>query len=89
MASPPKLQEWYTLGMRRFVLNRTEDESGVSGTGIVAEGIMFSDGRVVMRWCVGEHRSTSSFDSIEDVLGIHGHEGKTQVKWIDNQTLAL
>lgn len=34
--------------MRRFELHREEDVSGVSGTGVVAEGVAFSDGRVLM-----------------------------------------
>lgn len=34
--------------MKRFHLVRKEDASGVSGTGHVAEGIMFSDGKVVI-----------------------------------------
>ena len=35
---------------RAFVLQRNEDETGVSGTGIVAEGVEFSDGTVALRW---------------------------------------
>jgi hypothetical protein len=35
--------------MRLFLLIRNEDVSGVSGTGIVAEGVEFSDGTVAMR----------------------------------------
>lgn len=67
--------------MQMFYLNRTEDETGVSGTGVVAEGIRFSDGRVALRWCVGEHRSTTVWDSIEAVEAIHGHDGRTTVEW--------
>lgn len=68
--------------MHCFVLQRLEDVSGVSGTGIVAEGIEFSDGRVAMRWIVGDHRSTVSYDAIEDVKAIHGHNGATEVIWV-------
>lgn len=67
--------------MRTFVLERTEDVSGVSGVGTVAEGIEFSDGRVALRWIVGEHRSTVSWDSIESVEKIHGHGGATTIRW--------
>lgn len=35
---------------RRFELHRFEDISGVSGTGIVADGVQFPDGVVAMRW---------------------------------------
>jgi hypothetical protein len=55
--------------------------TGVSGTGTVAEGVEFSDGTVVLKWCVGDHRSTVFWDSITDVEAIHGHDGRTQVVW--------
>ncbi|UVT31472.1 hypothetical protein SEA_MASK_39 [Mycobacterium phage Mask] len=68
---------------RRFVLHRAEDVTGVSGTGTVAEGVQFSDGRVALRWIVGEHRSTVTWDSIDSVEKIHGHNGATAVRWVD------
>src|SRR5256885_979339 len=37
-------------GMRTFTLRREEDVSGVSGTGIVLEGTLFSTGVVVVHW---------------------------------------
>jgi hypothetical protein len=67
--------------MRTFVLIRDEDVTGVSGTGTVAEGVEFSDGRVALRWIVGEHRSTVTWDSVESVLAIHGHNGATRLVW--------
>lgn len=67
--------------MRTFTLQRSEDETGVSGTGTVAEGVEFSDGRVALRWIVGDHKSTVVWDSIECVTAIHGHNGKTKVQW--------
>jgi hypothetical protein len=69
--------------MRTFTLERTEDVSGVSGVGTVAEGIEFSDGRVALRWIVGEHRSTVVWDSVESVEKIHGHGGATTIRWTD------
>lgn len=68
---------------RRFVLNRLEDETGISGVGLVAWGVEFPDGRVVMRWA-SEHRSTALYDSMDDVVIIHGHNGKTRVDWVDD-----
>lgn len=68
--------------MRAFVLQRDEDVTGVSGTGIVAEGIEFSDGVVALRWCVGEHRSTVIWPGMASVEAIHGHDGKTRVLWV-------
>jgi hypothetical protein len=68
--------------MRRFVLDRSEDLSGVSGTGEVARGVVFSDGMAVMRWD-GECRSLGVYKDIEDVECIHGHQGSTTVRWLD------
>ena len=66
--------------MKTFYLERSIDETGVSGTGMVAEGIIFSDGHVAMRWCVPNiPNSTASYEKIEDVEQIHGHDGKTKV----------
>ncbi len=64
---------------RMFRLHRWEDFTGISGTGVVAEGIEFSDGTVALRWIVGEHRSTVLWPSIESVKAIHGHDGKTEI----------
>jgi hypothetical protein len=67
--------------MRNFTLERSEDVTGVSGTGTVAEGVEFSDGMVALRWIVGRYRSTVILESIKSVETIHGHNGATQVKW--------
>jgi hypothetical protein len=45
--------------MKRFHLERTEDASGVSGIGKIAEGIVFEDGTVGLRWLT-EVKSTVS-----------------------------
>lgn len=62
---------------RRFNLVRHEDE-----TGVIAQGVQFSNGRVVMQWTT-DTVSITVFDSIEDVEAIHGHGGKTEVVWLD------
>ena len=64
---------------KTFYLNRVEDESGVSGTGRIAQGIVFDNGRVAMTW-LSEHPSTTVYDSIGEVKAIHGHDGKTKVE---------
>ncbi len=70
--------------MRRFVLDRKRDVSGVSGTGHVAEGVEFSDGTVAMRWR-GDAPSTNVYPSIEAVQRTHGHGRATRVLWLDEQ----
>lgn len=67
---------------RRFELIRHEDPTGVSGVGMVAEGVEFVDGLVVLRWNTA-HKSTALYDSIRDLLALHGHGGRTTVRWID------
>lgn len=69
---------------RRFHLVRSEDVSGVSGTGIVAEGAQWSDGTVTVRW-FGEHSSVVQWRSRDDALAIHGHDGRTRLLWLDQE----
>ncbi len=69
-------------GMRRFKLQRLDDVTGISGTGIVAEGVKFSDGTIAIRW-KSEYPSTVVWQSIEDAIKVHGHDGKTEIIWID------
>lgn len=64
--------------MRTFRLERVIDESGVSGTGIVAQGVEFDDGSCALRWLT-KHRSTAVYDSATTLEKIHGHGGKTLV----------
>jgi hypothetical protein len=63
--------------MRAFVMHRNDDVTGVSGTGLIAEGVEFSDGRVALRWLT-EQGSTVVWDNIQAAIDIHGHDGKTQ-----------
>ena len=67
-----------TNTMKIFYLNRTEDESGISGTGRVAQGFVFDNGKVAVTW-LSEHPSVTVYDSIGEVHAIHGHGGKTEV----------
>lgn len=67
---------------RRFILRRHEDVSGVSGTGIVTYGIEWPDGTISLRWR-GANPSFANWDSLGAVLATHGHDGKTEVEWID------
>lgn len=68
--------------MRTFRLVRNEDVTGVSGTGVVAEGVEFTDGCVVLRW-VGKYPTSVVWHDrgVESVEAIHGHDGKTEIRW--------
>lgn len=69
-----------------FILQRHVDHSGVSGTGVVAEGAEFSDGTVALRW-PGEHPSTAVWPDMRDMEAIHGHQGDTVVQYTDHERL--
>lgn len=73
--------------MRRFELHRDEDVSGVSGTGVVAEGVAFSnDGPVALRWTSNWPTSVVFHDKgIESLEAVHGHNGRTRIVWIDEE----
>lgn len=73
--------------MRKFNLHRDEDESGVSGTGVVTEGVEFSDGTCVMKWLTST-TSTAFYNSIDDLVAIHGHQGKTVAVFEDGETVS-
>jgi hypothetical protein len=70
--------------MRRFVLIRDVDKSGNSGTGLVAEGVQFSCGRVVMTW-LSHLASIAIYENIGVITQLHGHEGATNIFWVDNE----
>jgi hypothetical protein len=71
---------------RRFELDRQMDVSGVSGTGVVVEGVQFSDGAVVIHW-LPPWATTTVFHTLDEAMvqveKIHGHEGATVVRWVD------
>ncbi len=86
MTSKAKIKELKTLRgqIRRFVLNRTHDETGNSGTGIVAIGTQYPNGHVSMMWL--SHMGSYIWDdSIEIVKALHGHNGATEVVWLDKE----
>jgi hypothetical protein len=67
---------------RRFWLHRHIDVSGVSGTGVIAEGVQFTDGSVALRW-PSATPCTAVFDGVDQVQAVHGHSGSTQIRWLD------
>ncbi len=71
--------------MRMFELHRSEDVTGVSGTGVVAEGVAFSnDGPVAVRWLSDWPTSVVFHDrGVKSMEAVHGHGGKTKIVWLD------
>jgi hypothetical protein len=73
--------------VRRFVLVRDTDVTGISGQGVVVWGIEFPDGRVSYRWNTTTATSCDA-DSMADVVRVHGHNGATRVEWVDTEAEA-
>lgn len=83
----------FTGDGRRFRLVRDEDETGISGTGIVAVGIEFPSGAAVFEWRNDENATldveTNGLsikpgpDGIDDLIAVHGHGGRTRVEFVD------
>lgn len=74
--------------MRRFVLLRHGDITGISGTGVVAHGIEFTDGTCAVHWlgdfpCVQVWPAMAGTNGVNGVRVIHGHSGRTVVRWLD------
>jgi hypothetical protein len=68
--------------MRRFEIIREEDESGVSGTGLVAQGIEFDCGKVALTW-ISHLGTVAVYDNVTTVKKVHGHGGKTRLVFLD------
>lgn len=81
---PPDSQ---ASSMRRFILRRLADESGISGTGVVAEGIRFSNGQAVLHWLT-QLSSVAVYHSVDVIVSVHGHDGKTVLEWVDADPIA-
>lgn len=75
-----------TCPWRRFALVRNIDDTGVSGTGTVAEGVIFSDGTAVLRWRPLRQDGETShavWPNTTALLNVHGHDGKTTIQMVD------
>lgn len=67
---------------RRFTVLRDVDVTGVSGVGAVADGVVWPDATVTIRWR-GDTPSTVQWDSLDDAYTVHGHGGATTFEWLD------
>jgi len=69
--------------MRIFQLVRSIDPTGISGTGIVADGCVFPNGKVCLCWR-GNLSSIVIHESLDNVIKIHGHNGPNPIHFIIN-----
>ena len=83
---PPKLAP---QGIRTFTIFRGYDQTGVSGEGIVIEGVQLATGQAVVHWLYPPPRgSIAIFDSMTDFVKVHiqPHPGnKTIITYQDGQ----
>ena len=72
---------------RRGDLSATHDENQANSPDEPQfEGVVFDDGHVAVRWMTAK-RSTSCWDSLDDMLAIHGHpEYDSVLVWGDTRT---
>ena len=84
---PKKVSKLCPQGAQTFTMLRQADETGVSGTGVVLEGVQFTTGQVVAHWLTCPPRgSLAIFDSYEDFINIHVKShlvNKTVITWDD------
>ncbi len=69
--------------MRRFKLRRDIDESGLSGTGDVVEGVQFWNGQVAITWR-SPQTVVSVFPNIEVFERVHMRDTGS-LHWIDEE----
>ena len=71
------------MSLRVYEMVRDADVSGVSGTGLVAEVVEFSNGIAVVSWSWSDNPSvTMHINGAASVRSIHGHNGSTRLRLI-------
>lgn len=71
-----------------FQVFRDVDHSGVSGTGLVAEGWESTSGKTVVLVWLSATPSVCIYSDIRHVEAIHGHGGDTRIVFEDGSTIA-
>ena len=66
---PPRLAP---RGIRTFTVYRDDDEGGISGTGVIIEGVKLASGQAVIHWLYPPPRGgIAIFDSMADFIKVH------------------
>ena len=66
---PPKLAP---RGIRAFTVFRKSDETGVSGDGVVIEGVELATGQCIIHWLYPPPRGgVAIFESLDDFIKVH------------------
>jgi len=76
-------------GIRSFTVCRQHDETGVSGEGVIIEGVVLASGHCIVHWLFPPPRGgIAIFDSLEDFLKVHVKphpENKTIITFEDGE----
>lgn len=74
------------LGMKKFTMYRPVDETGVSGEGMVAQGLVFADGQACIQWICPPTAGEVQIRKWETILDAHvrSHpKNRTIITWED------
>jgi hypothetical protein len=67
--APPKLAP---RGIRAFTVFRASDETGISGDGVVIEGVELATGQCIVHWLYPPPRGgIAIFESLDDFIKVH------------------
>ena len=87
---PPKLA---AQGIRSFTVCRQADQTGVSGDGIVIEGVLLATGQCIVHWLYPPPRGgIAIFDSMNDFIKVHIEphpNNKTIITYQDGEQLTF
>jgi len=76
-------------GIRTFTVCRRSDESGVSGDGVIIEGVSLATGQCVIHWLYPlPSGAIAIFNGFDDFLKVHVHphpSNKTIITWEDGE----
>lgn len=73
--------------MKRFYFLRHIDVNGFSGTGVVAEGVIFDWGAGSFTWLTPK-KTVTTFWNMADIDFMHGKGGKTEIIFEDDDRFA-
>ena len=69
---PKKPSRLCPRGIQTFTVARTSDETGVSGEGVVIEGVLLATGQCIAHWLYPRPKgSIAIFDSMNDFVTVH------------------
>jgi hypothetical protein len=69
---PKKPSRLCPRGIQTFTVARRSDETGVSGEGVVIEGVLLATGQCIAHWLYPRPKgSIAIFDSMNDFITVH------------------